>query len=325
MSITLTCPECTRILTETIEITQATPCTVCEGVYSEGGILDARPLSGEIADDSWAIEYYDRVADIYDAYLPLTFETFDCDENIERKKMYERLVEVKCESVLEVGCGTGRDSIGLIEALKNLKTFHYQDVSLPILKHAISKLNGKFPNIEQNFHCSNSHKLPYQDEQFDAVYHFGGLNTFDNRKLAIEEMHRVTKDGGVIVIGDESIPPWWRNTEFSKVLINSNPHYDFAVPLNDLPVAVSDVELKWIIGGVFYSVSFVKNKRAPHANFHLPIPGDRGGNHYKRYYGQLEGIAPELKDRLNDKALEQNRSRVELLESIVSNYLKSCN
>jgi ubiquinone/menaquinone biosynthesis C-methylase UbiE len=321
LNIDLTCPNCSRNLLGAQDENSVFTCSECRDVSISNGVLDARALSGEAAEDRWAIEYYDRVADIYDAYLPLTFETFGCDEDTERKKMYDRLVKARCKSVLEVGCGTGRDSIRLVDALDSLQTFHYQDISLPILKKAVTKIENLFPHIDQRYHCSNAHKLPYQDKQFDAVYHFGGLNTFDNKKAAIKEMHRVTKDGGVIVIGDESIPPWYRETEFSEVLINSNPHYDFEMPLADLPSEISDVEAKWIIGGVFYTISFIKNESAPHADFHLEIPGERGGTHFKRYFGRLEGISPELRELLNKEAFKQQISRVDLLESIIKKYL----
>ena len=321
LKIDLTCPDCFRNLLEARADNLSFTCNTCHDVHILGGVLDARMLSGEIAEDRWAIEYYDRVADIYDAYLPLTFETFGCDEDSERKKMYDRLVNAGCESVLEVGCGTGRDSIRLVNALKSLQTFHFQDISMPILNKAIPKIENLCPHIDLSYHCSNAHKLPYQDNQFDGTYHFGGLNTFDDRKAAIREMHRVTKDGGVIVIGDESIPPWYRGTEFSEMLINSNPHYDFEIPLDDLPSAISDVEAKWIIGGVFYSISFIKNESAPNADFHLEIPGERGGTHFKRYFGRLEGISPHLKEQFNEEAAKQGISRAHLLESIIKNYL----
>ena len=60
----------------------------------------------------------------------------------------------------------------------------------------------------------------------DRTFHFGGINTFGDIKRAFSEMVRVTKPNGRIVVGDENMPVWLRNTEFGKIM-NSNPHYKY--------------------------------------------------------------------------------------------------
>jgi ubiquinone/menaquinone biosynthesis C-methylase UbiE len=46
--------------------------------------------------------------------------------------------------------------------------------------------------------------LPFRDKIFDNVLHIGGINFFANRKKAIEEIVRVARPGGKIVIADEA-------------------------------------------------------------------------------------------------------------------------
>ena len=44
---------------------------------------------------------------------------------------------------------------------------------------------------------------PNQDDSFGGVFHIGGINFFDDKKRAIEEMIRVARPGSRILISDE--------------------------------------------------------------------------------------------------------------------------
>jgi hypothetical protein len=112
------------------------------------------------------------------------------------------------------------------------------------------------------------------------------------------------KPGGRVVVGDESMPPWLRHTEFAKVLINSSSHYDNDLPLADMPVEARDVVIEYILGGAFYLLSFTVGVGEPSADFDFEIPGVRGGTHRTRLYGQLEGVTLETK-RLAQLAREK--------------------
>jgi ubiquinone/menaquinone biosynthesis C-methylase UbiE len=46
---------------------------------------------------------------------------------------------------------------------------------------------------------ANTEQLPYRDQVFDAVFHFGGINFFNNVQQAVDEMARVVKPGGKVV------------------------------------------------------------------------------------------------------------------------------
>ena len=47
------------------------------------------------------------------------------------------------------------------------------------------------------------------------------------------------------------MPVWLRETEFGKVLMNSNPHYKYDLPLKHLPINARNVKLEWFIGLCF--------------------------------------------------------------------------
>jgi len=109
-------------------------------------------------------------------------------------------------------------------------------------------------------------------------------------------MVRVTKVGGKVVVGDESIPPWLRETDFAKILITTNPQFQAKLPLEEMPIEAREVCLKWVIGGIFYLIDFRVGEGEPDANFDFEIPGARGGTYRTRYEGQLEGVTKEAKE-----------------------------
>ena len=81
-------------------------------------------------------------------------------------------------------------------------------------KRAKNKLKEKDCKI--SYSLGDASILPFKNNVFDAVYSFGGLGEFDDIKKSLKEMVRVCKSGGKIVVGDESMPVWLRDTYFAK-------------------------------------------------------------------------------------------------------------
>ncbi len=246
--------------------------------------------------DLQSLNWYKDNAHVYDDYLPLTFETFGADEDAARNYMLDLLEITPAQSILEIGCGTGRDSERIAAKLTSEGRLYLQDISPEILSIAIDKISSQKFKPEINFSLANGSYLPFKSSSFDSVFHFGGLNTFGDIKRAFAEMVRVTKPGGRIVVGDENMPIWLRETEFGRVLMNSNPHYRFDLPLQHLPIEARNVKVEWIIGGVFYVISFDVGEGEPYANLDFEIPGPRGGTHRTRYYGNVEGVTQSTKN-----------------------------
>ncbi len=149
--------------------------------------------------------------------------------------------------------------------------------------------------VPTTYSLSNACYLPFPDQYFDAVYSFGGLGEFSDIKRSLAEMVRVSKVGAKIVVGDESMPPWLRETEFAKILTMTNKQFMANVPLAEMPVEAREVCLRWVIGGVFYLLEFRVGAGEPVADFDFEIPGPRGGTYRTRYLGQMEGVTPETK------------------------------
>jgi ubiquinone/menaquinone biosynthesis C-methylase UbiE len=246
--------------------------------------------------------FYDERVDAYDKYLPLTFKTHNENEEEVRNSFIDRL-ELKEDSlVLEVACGTGRDSEIIAQRLSEKGEMFMQDISPLMLERCVERLE-KY-KLEKEFCLSNAAYLPFPDNYFDALYSFGGLGEFPEIKRSLAEMARVVRVGGKVVVGDESIPPWLRETDFARILTTTNPQFNATVPLEDMPVQAREVCLRWVIGGVFYLIDFRVGEGEPTGNFDFEIPGPRGGTYRTRYEGQLEGVTREAKE-LASKAVEK--------------------
>jgi SAM-dependent methyltransferase len=204
--------------------------------------------------------------------------------------------------VLEVACGTGRDSEIIAERLGEEGRLWVQDISLGMIERCRRRLSHPIAPI--GYCLSNAVHLPFPDDHFDAVYSFGGLGEFSDIQRSLAEMVRVSKVGAKVVVGDESIPLWLRDTEFAKILATTNRQFLAEVPLRELPVEARTVRLRWVIGGVFYLIDFRVGDGEPTADFDFEIPGPRGGTYRTRYLGQLEGVTPETK-RLAELAREK--------------------
>lgn len=249
--------------------------------------------------DAHARSFYDGRGDSYDANLHLTFKTHGEDEQALRNKFIDALELTPSSRVLEVACGTGRDSQIIAQRLDESGQLCLTDISMGMLSRCEKRLASV--SVPTSYALSNSSYLPYPDRYFDAVYSFGGLGEFSDIRKSLSEMVRVSKIGAKIVVGDESMPPWLRDTEFSKILTTTNPQFQAHVPLGDIPVDARDVCLRWVIGGVFYLLDFRVGDGEPTGDFDFDIPGPRGGTLRTRYLGQLEAVTPETK-RLAEQA-----------------------
>jgi SAM-dependent methyltransferase len=164
---------------------------------------------------------------------------------------------------------------------------------------------------------ANASYLPFGDNTFDAVFQFGGVGEFSDVARFFSEVVRVTRPGGRVVVGDESMPPWLRKTEFAKILTVTNPQFNAALPLEHMPIEARDVNLRWIIGGTFYLIDFTVGEGEPPADFEFSIPGPRGGTRLTRYHGQLEGVTPETKALAHRARERRALSMHDWLEAVV--------
>ncbi len=102
-------------------------------------------------------------------------------------------------SFLEVGCGTGRISIGVAKHTENISITSI-DLSDNMLK--VAKNNAKAEKVDEKiqFLRTNGNNIPFKNNSFDAVFCHNMLHHISNPLPVLNEMARVvTKDGAFIV------------------------------------------------------------------------------------------------------------------------------
>lgn len=270
--------------------------------------------------DKSNLEMYNAPAstEIYRNFLDWLFSTFGEDEIKFRERLIKYLNLSVGHKVLLTSVGLG-DDIPLIQKYIGANgVLHAQDISKEMVLLAAKKNEGS--NLM--FSISNGNALPYADDYFDAVFHFGGINLFGDTKKAITEMSRVCKVNGRVVFGDEGIASHLRETEYAKIAINNNKLWDAKTPLDLLPHCANEIQLNCILGNCFYVISFTKGDGFPFMNIDIKHKGLRGGTARTRYYGQIEGVTEDTKNKLIDKAKILNTSVHSLLEKIINDAIK---
>jgi ubiquinone/menaquinone biosynthesis C-methylase UbiE len=254
------------------------------------GIPDFLLRDGLRADQSETLSYYENAAKVYDDVAHLSFAIQKCDEETTRREFVERLHLKPDHRVLELACGTGRDSVNIARALSTGGRYYLQDISRAMIDRCRQKLHNTAVPVE--YSIGDSCRLPFPDRWFDAVFSFGGLGVFGDIAASLREIVRVARVGARVVVGDESLAPWLSDTEYGRILLNNNPLFKAGLPLAQLPPDVRDVRVQWVVGGVYYLIDFAVGEGEPPADFDMEIPGARGGTLRTRYYGRLEGVTP---------------------------------
>ncbi len=105
--------------------------------------------------------------------------------------------------VLDVCCGTGDIAITVAEGRRDLKVTGL-DFSPAMLRVARMRRNRSCHNLR--FKQGDAMDMPFEDQTFDAVcISFGLRNTGDYFRV-LNEMRRVTKEGGYVYCLDSLVP-----------------------------------------------------------------------------------------------------------------------
>ncbi len=263
----LCCPACKGELElkpeereESIVVSGRLGCGKCDREYEIAYGLPnlVHPEPEKLPDiDRQFLDQYQRIAASYDRIIRLMMLAGALWEPRARRRDLVAPLELKPgDLVLEVGAGTGSSLPLIADRIGRAGKLFAMDLSPGMLAVAREKMARK--GIPAEFGLGNAGYLPYRDGLFDAILHFGGINTFGEKERALAEIVRVARPGGKIVIGDEGLVPGKEKTRFGRWLLKQNTLYANKPPMDLLPDGITDVDLRWIWRGLFYVISFRK-------------------------------------------------------------------
>jgi len=245
-------------------------CPVCGGkLATEPGKLQCAPCrrSYPVTDEIPALLAQDRstpnesdaALDAETARYPMLMIAFALLAQVwlptERKRLIGRIGIRPGDMVLDHCAGPGGNFPAIASLVGPSGRLVAMDLSRAMVQEAqrFARANHIAADIQQ----ADALKLPYADNCFDAVVHYGAINQFDDKRKAIDEMLRVTKRGGVIAILDEGIEPGKENTWRAKLLIWKNKLFASRPPLDLIPPAANP-RIEWVLRSIFYQIIFRK-------------------------------------------------------------------
>ena len=252
----LACPACHGELAWQAQDTLLR-CTACQAEYP---IIDRivhfispEQLSGY---NRRFARMYDRFSWFYRLFSQIAFALIGMREGSGRRKVLQRL-EPEGGRLLEISIGPGvnlpyllpRPDVGEVYGL---------DISLGQLKRCRSLARRKGWDVP--LYLANAEALPFKDETFDSILHIGGINFFNDKQAAINEMIRVARTGTRLVIVDETekaAKGYERSIPGFKSSF-SGPRQPVNAPAELVPEEMLEKRLYEVWKGWFYCLEFRK-------------------------------------------------------------------
>ncbi len=186
--------------------------------------------------------FYEWFSHVYALFTKVAFLPMG-GERKARKEILDRL-DLNDGRILEVSIGPGVNLSYLFES-PTVGEVYGLDISAAQLARCLRFVTKRGWSVD--LFLGMAEALPFKPGSFDNVFHIGGINFFSGKKEAIDEMIRVARPGGKIVIADETervaklydrIPGLSRSYQGKKA--------DTAVPVHLVPDTMEDTRVDGI-------------------------------------------------------------------------------
>jgi ubiquinone/menaquinone biosynthesis C-methylase UbiE len=166
---------------------------------------------GILEDKGRAQLFYKYLSTVYDEVNAFIWTEEMRTEAIE-------LVGIESDDVvLDVGCGTGFATEGLLERTERV---HGLDQSTHQLEKAETKFGKRGP---VRFYRGDAERLPFPDDSFDVVWSSGSIEYWPDPVETLRECRRVAKPNGTVLIVGPNYP---KSTLFQKLADSIMLFYD---------------------------------------------------------------------------------------------------
>ena len=157
--------------------------------------MEGKPISGGAGADQLKPRIHDQfvgsIPVVYDEHLgPLLFHFSAADL---ARRVRTALPDAR--RVLEIACGTGISTQHLSDSLGSDTEIVATDLNDAMLAYAREKRGG-LSNV--TFQQADAQHLPFEDESFDAAINQFGIMFVPDKALAMAEMGRVVRSGGLV-------------------------------------------------------------------------------------------------------------------------------
>lgn len=146
-------------------------------------------------------EMFDNISPKYDLLNHVLSGGIDI---LWRKKAIRQLRPFAPKKMLDIATGTGDFAIEAL-ALKPEKVIGV-DISEGMLRVGREKMVKRGLDHIIEMRSGDSERLPFEDNEFDAVIVSFGVRNFENLLKGLTDMHRVTRSGGACLVLEFSNP-----------------------------------------------------------------------------------------------------------------------
>lgn len=202
---------------------------------------------------------WDRVAPFWGAIGAATNIIRGVDDARERHGLIDRLELPSGGAVLETAAGAGHNLAIIAEQAGERVSVFGVDLSPRMLQRA----QRRFSNISipPALILGNTVFLPFADRAFDSLLDGFGMKYYSDKGRAMEEMLRVVKPGGKVVITELGLPAGKRRTPRQRLLKLWIPGFDEPPPEDRVPVQAENVIVDWDGPETVYVLEFRKPAR----------------------------------------------------------------
>ncbi len=161
-----------------------------------------KPYNEEASKKKEVSKMFNRIAPYYDFLNRLLSLGID---TIWRKKAIQQLRQNNPKVILDVATGTADLALETAKQLQPKKIVGI-DISTQMLDIGRTKISKKGLDQMIRLEEGDSENLPFSDNTFDAITVAFGVRNFENLEKGLQEMYRVLKPNGQLVVLEFSRP-----------------------------------------------------------------------------------------------------------------------